>query len=134
MIKRVSNEKRARLFWGMMITIILLSGLLINFAGTILSYASQPYNVTVTRTLPLSVIPGQMFNVTVTFISPANNFNAVGLSDFVPPGWTVSVNNSWNIPNSDANIITVNRADYIWNGPFTMWYCFYGGLPGHGSL
>jgi len=73
----------------------------------------------VLRVLPTMVSKGQSFNVTVTFIAPADNLNAVGLTDFAPSGWTVVVNNSWNTPNSDTNNVTANRADYIWNGPFT---------------
>jgi len=58
-------------------------------------------------------VPVRLFNVTVAFTAPSDSFNAIGLSDFAPAGWTVAVNNSWNTPNSDTNSITNNRADYI---------------------
>jgi len=62
--------------------------------------------------------------VSVTFTSPDDNFNAIGLSDFAPAGWTVAANNSWNTPPSDTNNVTANRADYIWNGPFNKGTAF----------
>ncbi|MFA4836232.1 MAG: hypothetical protein WC749_09215, partial [Dehalococcoidia bacterium] len=44
------------------------------------------------RALPDTVSPGQTFDVTVTFASPANGFNTIGLTDLAPGtmpiGWT----------------------------------------------
>gem|GEM_PF-4323443 len=100
---------------GMLIIVSLLSG----FAGTSISYAvGSPYDVTLTRTLLSNVSPGQVFNVTVNFTSPAGNFNAIGLSDFAPMGWTVAVNDAWNSPNNEINKVTANRVDYMWFGPY----------------
>ena len=96
-----------------------------NFAGSASSAITDMVcNFTVLRTLPATVGKGQTFNVTVIFTAPADNFNAIGLSDFAPAGWTVSANNTWNTPNSDTNNITANRVDYIWNGPFTKGTAF----------
>jgi len=115
MINRAFGKGRVRLLWGVILSIILISSLLVSFAAT--SYAAG--GVTVTRTLPAVVVPGGTFNVTLTFTSPDNNFNAIGLSDFAPAGWAVAGNNALNTPNSDSVLVTGNRIDYIWNGPIT---------------
>jgi hypothetical protein len=119
MISKALNREKVRLLWGMILIICLLSSLLLSFVAAGESYAAGPYSVTVTRTLPTMVLPGQTFNVTVTFAAPANDFNAIGLGDFAPPGWSVSANNTWNTPNSNTNLVTANRVDYIWDGPYT---------------
>ncbi len=120
MIKSAFKKRAVILLRGIVLIIILLSSLLVSFNNTSISYAaSPPYDITVTRTLPSYVYPGEILDVMVTFTSPIDNFIAIGLSDFAPVGWTVAVNNAWNSPSSDTNKVTANRADYIWFGPFT---------------
>jgi hypothetical protein len=71
------------------------------------------------RALPPEVTPGDEFQVTVTFTSPADNFVAIGLADVAPGGWSVSVNRTWCTPDADAdNNPTPEEADYIWFGPY----------------
>lgn len=71
------------------------------------------------RTLPDEVRPGDEFQVTVSFASPADNFVAIGLADVAPAGWSVSVDKTWCTPPADLdNNPTSEEADYIWFGPY----------------
>ncbi len=70
------------------------------------------------RSLPVVVTRGQQFNVTVTFTAPANNFNAIGLSDLAPTGWTVTALNNLSTPNTNDLLVTGTKADLIWYGPY----------------
>lgn len=70
------------------------------------------------RHLPVFASKGQTFDVAVTFTAPSNGFNAIGLSDFSPVGWTVQVDNSWCTPPADDSFVTANRSDYLWYGPY----------------
>jgi hypothetical protein len=74
------------------------------------------------------VYPGEVINIFVNFTapptSPANGFNAIGLHDLAPDGWTVTVDKSWSWINgvqSDAYAVDVssdNVAEIMWTGPF----------------
>jgi hypothetical protein len=71
------------------------------------------------RALPDEVTPGEEFQVTVTFTSPAANFTAIGLADVAPAGWSVTVDKTWCTPDADVdNNPTPEEADYIWFGPY----------------
>ncbi len=51
------------------------------------------------RSLPAEmVIPGDEFEVTITFTSLHDDFHAVGLTDVAPDGWNVSVDTAWTTP------------------------------------
>jgi hypothetical protein len=80
--------------------------------GTALAY--PPANPV--RTLPATVERGKTFNVTITFTAPADNFNAIGLTDNAPDGWNVAVNAAWCTPNADAVTATGNKAEISWFG------------------
>jgi hypothetical protein len=69
-----------------------------------------------TRALPATVERGKTFNVTVTFTAPADNFNAIGLTDNAPDGWNVAVDAAWCTPNADAVTATGNKAEISWFG------------------
>jgi hypothetical protein len=69
-----------------------------------------------TRALPDTVERGETFNVTVTFTAPEDEFNAIGLSDFCPDGWNVTVDEAWCTPNADAVLATDNKAEIVWYG------------------
>jgi hypothetical protein len=91
-----------------------------------------PYNETVTgdsevevvagqeanpsRTLPEVVERGQTFDATVTFIAPADKFNAIGLTDFCPDGWDVTVNVAWCTPVATLVKGTGNKVEIGWSG------------------
>ena len=66
----------------------------------------------------------QIFDVTVTFTAPADNFNAIGLVDNVPPGWTIQVDTTWCTPNPDHAKIEGDQAQYAWFGPFSAGQSF----------
>ena len=68
------------------------------------------------RTLPSTVERGQTFNVTVTFTAPADNFNAIGLTDNAPDGWDVQVDAAWCTPIADFVSATGNKAEIAWTG------------------
>ena len=108
---------RARL---VIVALICLLALLLGQLGESDTLAA----VTLSRELPNSVSPGSSFRVTVTFSAPANDFNAIGITDFAPEGWAVVVDNvdedpAWCSPNPIASNATDNRADYIWFGPYS---------------
>jgi len=77
---------------------------------------TTPALIDVIRNLPDTVQRGETFNVTVTFTAPEDKFNAIGLTDFCPDGWNVTVNETWCTPTADAVLATDNRAQIAWFG------------------
>jgi hypothetical protein len=101
---------------GRVLLIFLISSLLtiLASAGVMAFDGASPV-----RVLPAQVNPGGEFQVTVTFTAPAANFNAIGLIDLCPAGWTVSVDKTWCTPDADVdNNPTPEEVDYIWFGPY----------------
>jgi hypothetical protein len=71
------------------------------------------------RELPVTATVGEEFAVTVTFVAPVDGFHAIGLTDLVPAGWTVSVDLAWTEPQAIlAHTPEPEEAVYIWMGPF----------------
>jgi len=70
------------------------------------------------RVLPDAVQRAETFDVTVTFTSPADNFNSIGLTDNAPDGWEVTVDRTWCTPNAQFVKATGNRAEFLWYGPY----------------
>jgi hypothetical protein len=71
------------------------------------------------RELPVTARVGEGFAVTVTFVAPVDGFHAIGLTDLVPAGWTVSVDLAWTEPQAIlAHTPEPEEAVYIWMGPF----------------
>jgi hypothetical protein len=66
------------------------------------------------RVLPDKVQRGETFNVTVTFTSPADMLHSIYLRDFAPTGWTVIVDKTWCVPNTDDANATGNKAELGW--------------------
>ena len=100
---------------GRVLMVLLIGSLLTAFAGAGLVMAQDANPV---RALPVQVTAGQQFDVTVTFTSPAAGFNAIGLSDIAPAGWTVAVNTAWTTPTAmTSHTPTADEAVYIWSGP-----------------
>ena len=68
------------------------------------------------RDMPDSVKPGEDFNVTVTWTAPADNFNAIGLTDYAnaTASMTVSGNKGWCTPNAEAKTTANNKIEYAW--------------------
>jgi len=96
--------------------LVLLIGCLLGVfvgAGPVMAQDANPL-----RALPAAVAPGDEFEVIVTFTSPADGFNSVGLEDVAPAGWTVGVHRTWCTPEADvAWIEQADVAQYIWYGP-----------------
>jgi Na+/H+-dicarboxylate symporter len=85
---------------GMALLVLLITSLLAVFVGSGLVAANEASPV---RDLPDEVSPGDEFQLTVTFTSPAANFVAIELADVAPAGWSVSVNKTWCTPDADAD-------------------------------
>ena len=120
MTNRILGKGKFRLLWGIILAIVLLGSFMVSLAGASEIYAQgSTYDLAVTRTLPATLSPGQTFNVTVSFTAPADNFNSVRLNDCVPSGWIITANDDLNTPNSDANNVSGNEIDYVWNGPIS---------------
>ena len=68
-----------------------------------------------------SVKSGEDFNVTVTWTAPADNFNAIGLTDNAnaTANMTVSGNTGWCSPNANFSNNVNNTIGYIWFGPYS---------------
>jgi len=81
-----------------------------------------------TLKLPNELYHGDTFDVMVNWISPLDNFSAIGLTDIAPAGFEVEVNATWCSPNADEIKSTGNKAEISWFGPydkgtkFTAWY------------
>jgi len=75
------------------------------------------------------VYPGEVINVYVNFTAPPTNpnhgFNAIGVTDLAPDGWTVTLDKTWSWINGsqeDAYAVddsTDNIAQIMWTGPFS---------------
>ena len=82
--------------------------------GTALAQQANP-----ARVLPDSVQRGATFDVTVTFVSFADNFNCISVVDRAPDGWTVIVDETWCTPKADAVQATGKQAVISWTGAFS---------------
>jgi len=71
-----------------------------------------------TRVLPDTVQRAEVFDVTVTCIAPADNFNSIGLTDLAPDGWEVTVDKTWCTPNAQFVKATGNKVEFLWYGPY----------------
>jgi len=67
----------------------------------------------ITRTLPDTVVRGETFNVTVTFITPIEA-DVVQLWDYPPDSWTVAVEAAWCSPGPGTAKITSNTVEVSW--------------------
>jgi len=74
--------------------------------------------VDVMRNLPDVTYPGQTFDVFVSFTAPADEFNAIGLTDLAPAGWEVAVDAAWCTPNAAQVKATGNKTEILWYGPY----------------
>jgi len=74
-----------------------------------------------TRELHDQVLPGEEFEVTVTFTAPYDGFHAIALTDVAPAGWEVSVNVAWADPEATAvHTPAAETAAYVWYGPYDV--------------
>ena len=66
-----------------------------------------------TRTLPATVLRGETFNVTVTFITPIEA-DIIQLWDYPVDNWTVAVEAAWCTPTPGTAKITNNTVEVSW--------------------
>lgn len=102
---------------GLVLTAVLLVAVMV-LSLNILDIALGQKVANTTRILPGIVQGGGMFNVTLTFTAPDNQFNSITLRDTAPDGWNVSVDKTWCTPNADTVSAVGNRASLTWNGPY----------------
>lgn len=117
-----SNERRR---W--VLTVLLTATVLAMWAGVGLVTA-QESTANPVRTLPSVVAPGDEFDVTVNFTSPADAFFAVNLADEVPDGWLVTLDPQWCVPLPNYCAPTdpwqPGPATYVWDGPYDQGVSF----------
>jgi len=102
-----------------------LSGFLIScmLAVFIVVPAASPVlanGITVTRTLPATVVPGQLFQVTIGFTAQYDEFHG-GVDDSAPntPGdWLVSAQKSWSNPEPSNLNLSGNDFGAVWTEEF----------------
>jgi hypothetical protein len=104
------QERRPFLLFLSMLTLVAIALLPV---ATALGQEASPG-----RTLPDAVHSGETFDVTVTFSSPADELNGVGLTDLSPDGWEVTVDEAWCTPDAEFVKATGNKAEFLWYGPF----------------
>jgi len=98
---------------------ILVSAILVVLAVALMPLGiALAQQVNPDRTLPDAVQGGETFDVTVNFTSPVDNFNAIGLTDFCPAGWDVTLDKAWCTPNAEFVKATGNEAEFLWYGPY----------------
>lgn len=79
----------------------------------------------VVRDLPSDAqLVNQTFTVTVTFTAPSDGFNAIGLTDNVPAGWTVQGSVSSCTPNANGMSIVGSKIQYAWYGIYPSGQAF----------
>jgi len=115
MKSKLSGEIKRILWWPVILAALVIVTLM---AGPLAPDANCETGIPVTRDLPDTVLPLETFKVTVTFTAPANDFNAIGLSEFAPAGWKVKVNAGWCTPAPMDCLASNNKAEIIWAGPY----------------
>jgi hypothetical protein len=98
---------------SLLIVILALMAVTVVPLGVVLAQEASPG-----RLLPDTVQGGETFDVTVTFSSPADNFNAIGLTDLCPDGWNVTLDETWSTPNAGFVNAMGNKAEIMWFGPY----------------
>ncbi len=120
MITKVSRPGTQ--YHRLLLIMFLVVSLLTCFIGAKAIIAAE---LEVTRSMPTSVNQGQTFEVSLTFstpdeTSPENPFNAIGITDLVPAGWTITLKPSECTPAPNLfKIENGTSAQYIWYGPYT---------------
>jgi hypothetical protein len=60
----------------------------------------------------------------VTFTAPADNFNAIGITDNVPTGWAIQRDKTWCTPNADVDNVLGSQVQYSWYGTYSAGQTF----------
>jgi hypothetical protein len=102
----------------MRVTSVLVALAVLMFAAVVPVGMTLAQGANPSRVLPAKVQMGTIFEVTVTFVSPANGFKLISLIDYAPDGWVVIVDEAWCDPHADSAGATGNRAAFTWGGTF----------------
>ncbi len=94
------------------LAMLLVGSLLAMFAGALPVAADDLPNPV--RILPATVVPGELFEVQVTFTAPVDGFVTIVLRDRAPAGWTVYVNAAWCDPEPDLAYTPDGLVNYEW--------------------
>ena len=103
---------------GIVLALVLTIALVLSIISTgVAQAAANPV-----RDMPESVEVGADFTVTITWTAPADNFNAIGLTDNAnaTANMAVSGNAGWCSPNADAKTTVNNIIEYVWFGPYSI--------------
>ena len=98
---------------SLLIVILALMAVTVVPLGVVLAQEASPG-----RVLPDAVQGGETFDVIVNFTAPADNFNAIGLTDLCPDGWNVTLDETWSTPNAGFVNAVGNKAEIMWFGPY----------------
>lgn len=93
---------------------LLVGSLLAMWAGARPVAANDPPNPV--RELPLTVAPGEVFDVTVTFTASGDGFGA-RFFERAPAGWVTSIDKTWCTPEANGGVAVDGRAEYQWSNP-----------------
>jgi hypothetical protein len=104
---------------GRVVVALLIGSLLavLGSAGAVLADDANPVR-TVSTTV---VVPGQDFEVSVTFTAPVGGFEFIGVYDTAPDDWTVSPEPcapDADLPNT-PDPLDPSAAQYVWWGPYS---------------
>ena len=90
-------------------------------AGATINQGVTCPEIAVERDLPGTASPGATFDVIITFTAPEDNFNAIGLTDFVPSGWEIQADKTWCEPDALEVKVTPeeNKVEIMWTGPYS---------------
>ncbi len=112
MVKMVILKMKAKTIAPVIAGVIIFSLVAVSISAT--------YSVNAVRYLPDSVSPGDSFNVTVNFTAPADNFNAIGLTEVAneTANMTVEGKKEWCTPKADFCKVTDNKIELLWYGPY----------------
>ena len=111
-----------RLILAVMVALVLISSALVPLTDTALAQgAANP----IRSFLPDDqVLRNETFNVSVTFNASADGFNAIGLGDTVPSGWTIQVDTTWCTPEAGFSNIVGDEAQYMWGDTYNATQTF----------
>jgi hypothetical protein len=99
--------------WLVLLVLLVLWASLSSPIGLIHAQAAEA-RASPVRNLPETVVPGETFIATITFITPVDDFTTFGITDRVPEGWIVAVNEGWCSPPAFASRAAANTAEYVW--------------------
>jgi len=122
------NTRKLTKLAGMSLSGLLIASFIVMSAGLLFVLApANPVSadgVVVTRTLPDTVVPGETFEVVITFSSPHDDFHAIVLFDEapdLPSDWTVEVDKTWCTPEAlEGKTYDPNQGEYTWLGPHSV--------------